>query len=88
MNFNLQRAMFWLFVGVVACIMYMAMGSVTMCWFYAAEIVAGTYKCDPDDRVLRAIDIVIGVIIGQLGGNVVRALRKDSDNGSPDNSNS
>lgn len=68
----LDPRVFFLFAGVVACVMLMAMTNVGMCALYFADIVAGRFKCDPDDRIMRALDLIIAALLLTMGKQLLK----------------
>jgi hypothetical protein len=58
--FDGERAQFWLRAVVVGVICLVTLVVVAMCSIYAAAIVAGTFTCDKNDRVLELLMLAFG----------------------------
>lgn len=56
------------FAALVATYIYIAAGTVTMCWVYAAEIVKGTFMCDKDNRLLSLFETLLVAVGGYMLG--------------------
>jgi hypothetical protein len=53
---------FWLLASFVGVILLVVLGGVSMCALYAAEIVAGRFVCDKNDRLLELLMLAYGAI--------------------------
>jgi len=61
-QFDPQRAAFWLRAAVVVTILLVVMAGVSMCAVFGADIVAGRFKCDKDDRLLELLMLAYGAV--------------------------
>lgn len=59
---DLDRHYFWLHAAVVAVILVVVLVGVSMCALYSADIVAGRFKCDKDDRLLELLMLAYGAV--------------------------
>lgn len=71
-EFDVLRAAFCLVAFVIAAIVFIVVGSVTVCWYHADAIVAGRFRCDVDDRLGTMLTGALAAAIALLSMKATR----------------
>jgi hypothetical protein len=67
-KFDPMRAGFYLVVTVIAVQLFIVLGGVGMCIVFADQIVAGTFRCDRDNRLAELLASALSTAAAYVAG--------------------
>jgi hypothetical protein len=67
-QFNALQACFWLVAFVIGAHVIAVLLAEAACLYYAAEIVAGTFKCDAEGRLTEVLAAALAATIAFASG--------------------
>lgn len=68
--FDFAQAAFWLVACVIGSQILVVYAGLAVCIYYSDAIIAGTYKCDADDKLAEILAAALAAALGFAGGRM------------------
>lgn len=65
--FDYGRAVFYMVALVLMVYMIVVLAHVSFCIYYGDDIVAGRFKCDPENRVRELLTAALAAAVAMIG---------------------